>query len=153
MVDSEITVVNDNSVTGWLAAATRIGEVYMTDVRSMVANVLAKAGRTPITRLNILDHGNSSGGDFGTDWIDNATFATFEPTLILLRGHFAPNGFVHLQHCDIGSNHALLIRFARAFGVPVVGGTGAQNPIYRFNTGNYDRCDASGSCTSNVGRP
>jgi len=153
MKSSEISVINDSSATGWLAAATRIGEVYMTDVTSMVTNVIAKAGSTPITRLNVLDHGNSSGGDFGSDWVDVSTFPTFEPKFMLLRGKFAPSGFVHLQHCEIGSNHPLLTMFARAFGVPVMGGTGLHNPIYRFNTGNYDKCDGSGVCTSQFWGP
>jgi hypothetical protein len=129
MYDGEISVVNDDNVTGWLAAATRVGEVYMTDVKSMVTNVLGKAAGRPIKRLNVLDHGNEDGGDFGSDWVDTTTFKKFEPFFVLLRGHFAPEGFVHLQHCDIGQNTTLLIMFAKAFGVPVIGGTGAQNPI------------------------
>lgn len=153
MHDSTITVINDQHATGWLAGATRIGEIYMTDVKSMVTNVLKKAGKTPISRLNVLDHGNSDGGDFGSDWVDTSTFPNFEPYFILLRGHFSPDGFVHLQHCDIGNNKPLLIMFAKAFGVPVIGGMGGQNPIYRFNTGRYQRCDMHGVCTSTFWRP
>lgn len=149
----EITAVDDSDAVGWMAAATRTDEVYMTDVRSMVTNVSRKAGKTPITRLNIVDHGNSSGVEIGTDWIDTSTFSSFEPFFLLLRGKFARGGFVHLQHCDVGSNHALLTLFAKAFGVPVIAGTGAHNPVYRFNFGNYDRCDPSGVCASNVSRP
>jgi len=149
----EITVIDDSDIVGWMAAATRTDEIYMTDVPSMVTNVLRKAGKIPITRLNILDHGNSGGVEIGNDWVDISTFSSFEPYLLLLRGRFAKGGFVHLQHCDVGSNHALLTLFSRAFGVPVVAGTGAQNPVYRFNLGNYDRCDPSGVCTTNVGRP
>jgi hypothetical protein len=149
----EITVIDDSEQVGWRAAATRTGEVYMTDVRSMVTNVLRKAGKTPITRLNILDHGNSSGLEIGSDWIDTSTFSSFEPFFLLLRGRFAKGGFVHLQHCQVGSNHALLTLFAKAFGVSVIAGTGNHNPVYRVNLGNYDRCDPSGVCTSNVDRP
>jgi hypothetical protein len=125
----------------------------MTDVRSMVINVLRKGGKTPITRLNILDDGNSSGVQIGSDWINSSTLSSFEPLLILLRGKFAKGGFVHPQHGNVGGNHALLTSFAKAFGVPVIAGTGKQNPVYRFNTGDYDRCTPAGVCTKNVSRP
>lgn len=153
MLYNEITVVDDSDIVGWVAGAARVGEVYMTDVRSMVTNVARQAGRRPIDRLNILDHGNSSGVEMGTDWIDETNFTTFEPFFILLRGRFARNGFVHLQHCEVGSNHRLLTLFARAFGVRVYAGTGAHNPVYRFNLGDYDYCDPTGVCAHNIGRP
>lgn len=154
----EITVIDGSDHVGWLAGATRTGEIYMSDVSSMVVNVISKVHRsgfpkTTIHRLNILDHGDDSGVEIGSDWIDTSTFKRFEPSLMLLRFFFSRSGFVHLQHCNVGSNHTLLTMFARAFGVNVYAGTGAHNPLYRFNLGEYDRCSPSGVCVHDVNRP
>ena len=150
----DITVIDDSDMVGWLAAATRTGEIYMTDVTSMVTNVISALGTAGrIDRLNILDHGNSTGLQIGTDWIDTTTFSVFDATLRRLAAKFSASGFVHLQHCEVGSNHMLLSLFARAFGVPVYAGTGKHNPVYRFNFGDYEVCDPSAVCSSNVARP
>jgi hypothetical protein len=149
----EITVIDASDHVGWLASATRTGEIYMTNVATMVGNVLTAAGGSTIDRLNILDHGNTSGIYIGTDWISLATLSRFEPTLARLRPKFSGGGLVHLQHCNVGSNHALLRELSRVFGAAVVAGTGAHNPVYRFNFGHYERCETSGVCRSDVARP
>jgi hypothetical protein len=149
----EITVIDHRDLVGWLASASRLGEVYMTDVRSMVTNVIAKAGSKLITRLNILDHGNSTGIQIGSNFITTTTLSTFEPTLLLLRPKFDKKGFVHLQHCQIGSNRLLLLGLSRIFNRTVYAGTGDHNPVYRFNWGNYNRALPSGVFQVKVGRP
>jgi len=63
------------------------------------------------------------------------------------------NGFVHLQRCNAGQNRPLLIEFAKTFNVPVDAGTGAHNPLYRFNFDDYVRAIPDGSFDPNVGRP
>ncbi len=164
-MDLELTVINDSTVVGYIASVVRLGEIYMQDVASMVANVLS-ALRGPtrfcapglpqypnkLSRLNILDHGNRSGIEIGSDWINTTTFPTYAPILRKLYGHFTPMGFVHLQHCQIGQNQALLLSLAKAFGVPVFAGTGSQNPVYRFNFGDYVRADPNGTFNK-AGRP
>ncbi len=164
-MDVEITVIDDSDVVGWLASATREGEVYMDDVESMVTNIFAALRvytRTcnpsvypynRMSRLNILDHGNSTSIQIGSDRVSVATLPTFKPTLALLAGNFSKSGFVHLQHCDAGQNRTLLLALAKTFGVPVYAGTGAHNPLYRFNTGQYVRADPNGTFHSSVGRP
>jgi hypothetical protein len=142
----EITVIDDSDHVGWAASATRFGEVYMTDVASMVTNVLAKAKTKRISRLNVLDHGNEKSLQVGTDRISEKSLAKYETQLQKLNGRFAPNGFVHLQHCKIGKNWVLLARIAKIVGVPVIAGEGYQNPVYRFNTGDYVKCLPSGAC-------
>jgi hypothetical protein len=67
-----------------------------------------------------------------------------------LRGHFAKDGFVHLQHCKIGQNETLLKKLSAILGVPVVAGTSYHNLVYRFNLGHYVKCDAT-SCKT-IGR-
>ena len=57
MAGNEITVVGDKGIVNWIAAASRTSEVYMKDVETMVANVLVKAGKAPITRLTVIDPG------------------------------------------------------------------------------------------------
>jgi hypothetical protein len=151
----EVTVVDDEGVVGWAASATRFGEVYMTDVNSMVRNVRQKAGENQqnITRLNILDHGNPNGIQIGNDWITLANVRNFVPQLSRLRSSFASGGFVHIQHCEAGQNLDLMRQLAAAFGVPVYAGTGAHNPVYRINLGEYVRCNPDGTCQFQVGRP
>jgi len=131
----EITVIDESDTVGWLAAATRTGEIYMTDVASMVANVLAESGSKSIDRLNILDHGSSNGLEIGTDWIGSHNVQTFAPTLRRLAPKFSTNGFVHLQHCSVGQNRPLLLELAKIFNASVYATPNYSNPIYRVNLG------------------
>ncbi len=176
---AQINVIDESSVTGWVAAAFRTDEVYMSDVNSMVDNVIQclqemrpyrlscvpvpftpvcapaiTRGAAPrISRLNVLDHGNEDEIEFGDDVIDIATLPTFQAKLHQLRSYFETDGFVHLQHCDAGQNETLLLRLAQVFGVSVYAGTGAHNPVYRVNFGDYVRADPDGTFHKNVDRP
>jgi hypothetical protein len=149
----EVTVIDGSDVVGWMAGFFRIGEVYMTNVTTMVKNVLKALDKHRILRLNILDHGNQNGIQIGNDWITTQSIARYRPVLTRLRGRFAANGFVHVQHCNAGQNLNLIRALAATFGVPVYAGTGAHNPIYRFNLGDYVKCDSKGKCKTTVGRP
>lgn len=149
----EVTVIDDSDVVGWLAGFFRTGEVYMTDTNSMVRNVLRALGEHQISRLNILDHGSVYGIQMGGDLINLLNIDTYVGRLSRLQGHFAPTGFVHIQHCEAGQNQELVIRLAQAFGVPVYAGTGAHNPVYRFNLGDYVRGNPDGTFDTDVGRP
>jgi hypothetical protein len=159
----EITVIDDRvedgewwslpRYAGYVASTLRVGEVYMRDVRSMVQNVLHKAGGAQISRLNVIDHGNPHGVQFGSDQVTVDTIGMHSATLGRLRGRFTKGGFVHLQHCEIAQNQSLMIAFSRVFGVDVYGGTGYHNPIYRVNLGEYVVCKHSGPCIGGVPRP
>ena len=63
------------------------------------------------------------------------------------------NGFVHLQRANAVHNRSLLIEFAKMFNVPVYAGTGAHNPLYRFNFDDYVQANRDGSFDTHVGRP
>jgi len=150
----DITAIDTSDWVGYFAAATRIGEVEFSDVKSLVSRVRARAGaRAGLRRLNIVDHGNSSGLALGNDWITVTSLPTYRPLLEQLAELFNQNGFVHLQHCEAGQNHALLGAFSAIVKVPVYAGTGLHNPVYRFNWGRYERCVISGDCESDVARP
>ena len=149
----EVTVIDDSDIVGWAAGATRVGELYMTGVAHMVRVVLAHIGSRRMDRLNISDHGNSTSLQVGRDRINITTLASFKPHLCRLRGHFSPGGFVHLQHCRVGQNATLLTALAGVFGVSVYAGTGLQNAVYRFNTGQYVRADPNGTYTCPVDLP
>lgn len=150
----DITAIDTSDWVGYFAAATRVGEVEFSDVRTLVSNVRARAGACAgLRRLNILDHGNSSGIELGTDWITVTSLPTYRQQLEQLAELFSDNGFLHLQHCDAGQNHALLAAISAIVKVPVYAGTGAHNPVYRFNFGRYERCVVSGDCESDVARP
>jgi len=139
----EITFVNDNDLTGWLSGATRIGEVKLTDVNSMVNNALQIAGPASISLLYIDDHGNPEGIYIGSDYINMDNIDQYEPILGKLNGHIS--GSVHLGQCNIGQNEEFLKRLSYIFGAPVHAGTGLMNPVLRFNTGDYVLCNPN-SC-------
>ncbi|MEO1017130.1 MAG: DUF4347 domain-containing protein, partial [Pseudomonadota bacterium] len=151
----EITAIDDQDLTGWVESATRIGELYITSVESLVDKVLKKvnAGEFKVRRLNIIDHGNKHAIEIGNDIITLETLPKFSTQLGRLKGIFHSKGFVHCQHCEVGSNLALLKALSNIFGVPVYAGTGKHNAVYRFNTGQYNRCVPSGRCDLDVGRP
>lgn len=152
----ELTIIDASDITGKVAAALRLDELYMYDVSSMVARVLdrcASRGGVKVSRLNVMDHGNADGIQLGRDWVTVTTLSRFAPTLRLLRGSFTPKGFVHFQHCNAGQNKALLIKLASILDTTVYAGMGLHNPVYRVNTGTYERCSPSGTCESDVGRP
>lgn len=149
----DITAIDTSDFVGFLAAATRFGEVEFTNASTLVKGVRSRAAGTSLRRLNILDHGNSAGIELGTDWITVASLPVYRLLLSQLSGLFAAGGFVHLQHCDAGQNHVLLSSLSVIFNVPVYAGTGKHNPVYRFNLGRYDRCIPSGNCETDVSRP
>jgi Domain of unknown function (DUF4347) len=148
----DIAVIDDSDFTGWSASVTRTDEVYMSDVKSVVANVLKAKGPYAIRRLDILDHGNEYRIQIGDDRIDLNTLQKFKADLSKLKGQFSAGGFVHLQHCDIGVNKELLVALAKLWGVPVYAGTGKHNPVYRVNFGEYVRADPDGAVRP-AGRP
>jgi hypothetical protein len=102
----------------------------------------------------VMDHGNENGVEIGDDWLASATDAVpHAGTLGRLRSRFASGAFVHMQNCNAGQNRGLICALASAFGVPVYAGTGAHNPIYGFNFGDYVRCEPGGAFNPNAGRP
>lgn len=149
----DLTAIDISDFVGYLAAVTRIGEIEFNDVESLVRGVRLRAGSGALRRLDILDHGNARGLELGTDWITSASLPRYRALLGQLASAFGSGGFVHLQHCDAGRNHALLGSLSAIFTVPVYAGTGKHNPVYRFNFGRYERCVPSGDCESDVGRP
>jgi hypothetical protein len=149
----DITAIDTSDVVGYVVAATRIGEVEFSDVQTLVRGVRARAGAGTLRRLNILDHGNAEGIELGTDWITLSSLPIYRLLLSQLVGLFVAGGFVHLQHCEAGQNHALLSALSAILKVPVYAGTGKHNSIYRFNLGRYERCVPSGDCESDVARP
>jgi hypothetical protein len=139
--------------TGPLAWFFR-GDVKMTNVASMVTNVITFLNGRRMLRLNIMDHGNENGLEIGNDWLaSSADVARYSGVLGRLRSHFAPGAIVHMQNCHTGQNRTLICALARAFGTPVYAGTGSHNPVLGFNFGDYVRCDPSGAFNPNVGRP
>ncbi len=139
--------------TGPLANFFR-GDVTMTDVASMVDHVSAYLRGRTMDRLNVMDHGNEDGVEIGDDWLASpADVQPFAATLGRLRSRFTSGAFVHMQNCNAGKNRSLICALAAAFGVPVLAGTGAHNPLLGFNVGDYVRCEPDGTFNPNAGRP
>lgn len=146
-----------------------LGTVRMTNVQSMVDNVLRRladiqrlAPNIPgigMSRLNIIDHGTSAGIKIGTDIVNHRNFATYFRRLGRLKDRFDAKGFIHIQACDAGGNPkdagqvTMLVALARFMRVPVYAGTGFHHPILRVNTGDYVRANPDGSLSPDVGRP
>lgn len=165
----EITVIDDSDHVGWLAAATREDEIYMSSVSDMVSKVIAKlrsmrpytrvcnparpVAAPRMSRLNILDHGSPTGFQVGRDRVGIGNFATHQPEFRRLAEYFERDGFIHLQHCRIGQNDVLLRKLAKTVNATVYAGTGDHNPVYRFNFGDYVRVTPNGRVTTGVDRP
>ena len=128
--------------------------VYMQDVKSFVVTVIARARGGKIRRLNIANHGNGNGCFFGKDWITTDNFDQFAPYLGRLGAYFSSDAIVHLTHCSMGQNTALMKRFAFFFGVKVYAGTGLEaGAPYSFNTGDYVGCTPAGTIFKEMRRP
>ncbi|QZZ18778.1 DUF4157 domain-containing protein [Leptothermofonsia sichuanensis E412] len=130
------------------------GDVTMTNIASMVANVITFLNGRRMHRLNIMDHGNQSGVEIGDDWLASADdVSRFAGTLGSLRSHFASGAIVHMQNCRAGQNRDLICALAATFGATVYAGTGLQNPLLGFNLGDYVNCNPTGTFNPNSGRP
>jgi hypothetical protein len=139
--------------TGPLANFFR-GDVTMTNIPSMVNNVIAYLRGRSMDRLNVMDHGNETGVEIGDDWLSTpADVAPHASTLGRLQSTFTGNGFVHMQNCNAGQDQSLICALSGAFGAPVYAGTGAHNPLLDFNFGDYVRCEPNGTFNPNAGRP
>lgn len=154
-----VTVINDSHASGWTWSIWHAGELYMSSVADMVLKVEQHVGNGKIARLNLLDHSYESDAhdlpllQFGAQRINLGCVASIRPLLSRLTPLFAEDGFVHLQHCYIGTNSRLLVEMANAFGVPVYAGTGAHLPAIGVNLGEYVRADPDGTFHRSVGRP
>lgn len=139
--------------TGPLASFFR-GDVKMTDIASMVDNVITHLGGRVMHRLNIMDHGNENGAEIGDDWLASPADVTrHRATLSRLGSRFASGALVHMQNCLTGQNQGLICALASAFGVPVFAGTGSHNPLLSFNFGSYVSCAPGGAFNPDSGRP
>jgi hypothetical protein len=143
-----ITAVDGRDVAGAAGRLTHyVGSVSMTNVATMADNVIAALDGDPISRLNIIDHGNSEILSIGDDLMTYEgrpgtgtrpaipSYKAYERQLARLFGRFADDGFVHLQHCQVGRDRRLLGALARIFGVPVVAGTENTKAVFWLNHG------------------
>ena len=174
----DITVINPSHAVGKLAGLCRAGELHMSDVKSMVANVYARAlqNRADIRGLRCLDHGNATVCQLGRDRLTTATFNSYSAELSKLKPAFCPQtGFAQMQHCLAGKNTPLMAQFAKLWNVPVYAGLwytnalgvnvfahefegiltgtpkGIPNPFKGFQQ--WVRVDPNGTVTPNVSVP
>jgi hypothetical protein len=162
----DIAVVDDSDTLGFAASALRTGEVYMSDLKSMVQNVLKKKGSYKIRRLDVIDHGSPNWFQIGKDRIGLHRQLTEEtikkykvydvsqvaPDLLKLQPAFEHWGFVHLQHCHVGQNKDLMVEVAKLLNVSIYAGTDYHRPAIRRQDGDYMRADPNGAYYK-VGRP
>ena len=134
-----ITVCSDYAAGGffergstWLMGATTSNEVSMSNVNSMVDNVIARvcsSQRDPrriverISRLSIYDHGTRLAANFGPDRLSALELPRYESKLRQLTPYFEPNGLVVLCQCYAGILEDLLRRLAALWRVRVMGST------------------------------
>jgi hypothetical protein len=90
-----------------------------------------------IQRLNIIGHGSRAGVTIGAHFVELSNIEDYEKHFAKLQEVLSGESFVHIQGCVVGQNDKLLVRFAKAFWVPVYGGTSAENVLLNFNTGDY----------------
>jgi hypothetical protein len=81
----------------------------MTDIASMVKNVIAFLRGRAMHRLNVMDHGNEHGVEIGDDWLTSpADVVPHAGTLGQLRPRFASDALVHMQNCKAGQNRGVI---------------------------------------------
>ena len=111
-----ISVIDSNTRddNGFLARERALHPNYIGchDVRSMVANVLHRAGGRKIARLRIYGHGHEGsqrvgGGQKGDNsqrfWIDQRGILHHRDLLSLWRNHFTRHAVVQLHGCEVGA--------------------------------------------------
>ena len=126
----------------------------MSSVKTMVDNVLEKAGQQRISLLTIVDHGTPGALQIGDDWItDSLTLNPHVAHLNRLSKRFLHNGMVMLAHCQIGQNTDLLIKLSQVFGVKVAAGKSYTNAFFKFNYGDYVVADSDGNVTEQFYHP
>ncbi len=142
----DVTVIDVSDFVGTLAAWVRRDELYMSDVQSMVTNVIGhvQSKRQKIRCLSIHDHGAMTmmpssrkfraEFEIGKDVINPNNLATFKPLLSRLAPHFHPiEGCVWMTHCEIGQDLTVLLRLAKIMRVPIYAGRHLQNPVIGVN--------------------
>ena len=100
---------------------------------------------TTVLRINIVGHGSRSGVQIGAHFVESSNFLNYEASLKRLRSVLDAEGFIHIRGCAVGQNEDLLVRFARACGVPVYAGTSAENVLLDFNFGDIKVANPDGS--------
>jgi hypothetical protein len=134
----DVEVVNPEL---WLASWLRIGEAHITDVASMVKNVLAarQVAGLPIRHLKIVDRAVAAGIKIGSDVITIENIESYRGKLSELRGSFSVDGWVDIQAFGAGKNQELIVMLAEIFDRPVYATTGKHYvrgvPNGAFETG------------------
>jgi hypothetical protein len=115
--------------TGFITGVLTFNELDAGSVPDMVNQVITKANKTKIRRLDIFAHGTDTYFQIGDDVIHSFTPKLHMPVLGKLAGCFDKAGFLVLDVCEIGKCPSLLTEIARATGVPVYAFAGAFRPV------------------------
>jgi hypothetical protein len=81
------------------------------------------------------DHGASWQEHHRYVFVEVSNFEDYEKGFQKLRQVLSGESFVHIRGCAVGQNEKLLVKFAKAFSVPVYAGTSAENVLLDFNFG------------------
>jgi hypothetical protein len=81
--------------------------------------------------------GAPSGVQIGAHFVELSNIDNYEGGFRKLRQVLSGESFVHIMGCAVGQSEKLLVKFARAFGVPVYARTSAENVLLNFNFGDY----------------
>lgn len=110
----------------WLRSAMLIGEIRARSVQDGIDKVLAQVGGRKIEQLYVIGHGNTSGIEIGSDWVDASNEAALQQ-FARLRGRFTERGSLVLDGCKVGHAITLLQRVSLAIGgLPVTASTANQ---------------------------
>jgi len=158
----EVIAIESGDATGWLEAATTLGEVEFTSIQSFVDNVIGILNGATMHKLHLQAHGNSTLIEFGSDTLTVDNFKEiYRGQLSRLRPYFRWHSLIGadrtpivvLRACEVGQNTTLLANLAGAWNVKVISGRGLQNNIYNFNTGRYVTINPDGSSDTSIFLP
>ncbi len=150
----EVIAVEAGDAAGWVEAATALGEVEFTSLQTFMDNVTAFIRGTRMHRLHLQAHGDSTGIEFGADFLTLETLKwAYRGQLARLTPLFTPGAVVVLRACEVGQSLALLQNLAALWNVEIVAGRGLQNNLFNANTGRYVIVRPDGSTDTSIFLP
>ncbi|MBO9423904.1 DUF4347 domain-containing protein [Labrenzia sp. R4_1] len=141
-----------DALSGFATAILTTNEIEMTSLKQVVEHVInSLRPNQKIGVLQIIDHGDAVGQEFGSDLITHMFLLgkglgklEWRQHLMRLKGKFGKDGYIHLAGCKVGQSVYTMMEISKLTGAPVFAGTG-NTTASGHNTGSYVLVDAAKS--------
>jgi hypothetical protein len=141
----DITIIGERGKFDWvsfLAGLVHVGEKRITSISDLATQLIKLcANGDTIVRLQLIDHGNTTGQYIGDDWLSVDTFAKYRDNLARFRSCFGKDAIVTMGGCKVGYATKLLSQLSSLWGgVTVRAGTAYQRPLLPGIEGGVESC-------------